>query len=64
MQNGVTLPDESHSDLLTMMEDGSEKVRKQFPNDSFQRLLWDHQLEYARKKNPRQMRWHPMMICW
>ena len=32
--------------------------------DSFQRLFWEQQYEAVKQKDPRTMRWHPLMIKW
>ena len=34
------------------------------PKDSFKNIFWQQQLEAARKKDARAMRWHPLMIRW
>ena len=39
-------------------------IVKQFPSDSFQRLFWEQQYEAVKQKDPRTMRWHPLMIKW
>ena len=38
--------------------------RSTFPQGSFRRLFWEEQLKAASQKDPRQMRWHPLIIRW
>ena len=42
----------------------NEDVMKTFPQGSFRRLFWEEQLKAASQKDPRQMRWHPLIIRW
>ena len=49
--------------INTVEEKGMKKLRN-FPNDSFRQLFWKQQLEAAIKNNPKQMKWHPLMIRW
>ena len=46
------------------MKGKSEEIRKAYPEGSFGRLFWEEQLHTATAKDPRQMRWHPLMIRW
>lgn len=53
-----------HSDLLNIMQDNNEEIKKAYPEGSFQRLFLEEQLRAARLKDLRQMRWHPLIIRW
>ena len=39
-------------------------MRNHFPPGTFQRIFWDQQVEALKLRNPRQVRWHPMIIKW
>ena len=59
---GVTLHQPTHDDLAQIIS--SQDCRTEFenlPKDSFQRIFWEQQME-ALAKNPKNMRWHPLMI--
>ena len=43
------------ADIEAVMTEASEKVQKDFPEDSFQRVLWEEQQKYNKLKNKRQM---------
>lgn len=53
-----------HGDLLIIMNKNYEQIKGTFPEGNFARLFWEEQLKAARVKDPRQMRWHPLMIRW
>ena len=59
-----TVDDETHSDLVKIVEQQSSVVSKQFPSDSFAHIFWQQQLKAATSPNSRGMRWHPLMIKW
>ena len=59
-----TVDDETHSDLVKIVEQQSSVVSKQFPPDSFAYIFWQQQLKAATSPNSRGMRWHPLMIKW
>ena len=57
--------DESfHSDLLKVMDDGSDEIQKAYPEGSFARPFWEEQLKAAKVSEPHQVRWHPVIIKW
>ena len=62
-KNGVSLDDGMSDDLKTIIIEEEKGVLEQYPKDSFLHLFWQHQKE-ALSKNPKGMRWHPMMIRW
>lgn len=50
--------------MVQVMDENSDKVLNEFPEESFQRLFWQQQLANAKKKGPNQYRWHPMIVKW
>ena len=64
-KNGVDVEEETHNDLLTVWEKCSEEELVKYPQDSFQQIFWQQQLQYAQlSSNRRQRRWHPLMTKW
>ena len=59
-----TVDDETHSDLVKIVEQQSSVVSKQFPSDSFAYIFWQQHFKAATSPNSRGMRWHPLMIKW
>ena len=55
---------ELHDKIFQIMTTHTPDIVKQFPSDSFQRLFWEQQYEAVKQKDPRTMRWHPLMIKW
>ena len=58
------MDDDFHGDLLGIMKEKSPDIEKVYPEGSFKRLYWEEQLRAASKKDPRQVRWHPLIIRW
>ena len=63
LKQGDTVGSELHSDLLHIMNKNVDQVRKAYPENSFSRLFWE-ELKAASTKDPRQVRWHPVLIKW
>lgn len=63
LEQGETVDKELHSDLANIMHENTDHIRNVYPENSFCRLLWDEQLKAA-SKDPRQVRWHPVLIKW
>ena len=64
-KNGVDIDEETHNDLLKVVEKCNEEELVKYPQDSFQQIFWQQQLQCARlSSNRRQRRWHPLMIKW
>ena len=61
-QRGVTIDDEMSTDLCSIMNEEQQHVEKEFSEGSFQRIFWDQQREVTTKRDPRGIRWHPLMI--
>lgn len=64
IQTGEMVDEGFNSDLSTIMEDNTDDVHKAFPEGTFRRIFWDQQMENVKKNDPRQYRWHPLMIKW
>ena len=77
---GIMVDDDLHEDLkvfVCMMlfhvkhvlyvksitSDNNDLI-KDLPSDSFRRVFWEQQVEAAKQKNARTMKWHPLMIRW
>ena len=59
---GMEVSTETNNDLLTIMKEHASQIEEVFPNNSFRQLFWKQQMDAALKKNPKQMRWHPLMV--
>ena len=64
MGQGENLDISFQSDLLSIMHDNHQKVKDAYPDGSFAKLFWDEQLKAASVSDPRQVRWHPVLIKW
>ena len=62
--SGHTVDGPSHADLTQMVEQHSSDIASRYSPGSFPRLFWEQQLQAARQKDSRGMRWHPIMIKW
>ena len=63
-KSGVDVDEETHDDLLNIVEKYTEEGLIKHPQDSFKQIFWQQQLQCARLSNSRQRRWHPLMIKW
>ena len=59
--SSVAVDKSLHQDLTKIVQDNQ---RKEFPENSFQRLFWDQQMQSLTVQDNRQLRWHPMIIKW
>ena len=59
---GNCMDKELHSDLLHIMHENVDYIRKAYPESSFSHLFWDEQLKAASTKDPHQVKWHPVLI--
>ena len=41
LQQGENVDNELHSDLVSIMKENADEVRKAYPENSFSRLFWD-----------------------
>ncbi len=61
---GVVLDEEVHNEFTKIVSSPEcTTVFKKLPQDSFQSIFWQQQIE-SLDKNPKNMRWHPLMIRW
>ena len=58
----VVLDSTLESDFKTIMNNVTDHVRKDYPEQSFKRIFWEQQLQIANATNSRQIRWHPAII--
>lgn len=63
-KNSVVVGEEMSDDLKAIMESEGRKATESEGCTSFQRIFWEQQVLAASKKNPRGMRWHPLMVKW
>ena len=61
---GEHLDVDFQSDLISIMNSNKNKVKEAYPDGSFPKLFWDEQLKAASVSDPRQVRWHPVIIKW
>lgn len=61
---GVTVGEELHNELTTIMMECSEEIQQQHPENSLQRLFWEQQLQATQAKCCTQVRWHPLIVRW
>ena len=64
IDQGKEIDQQVHSDLIEVMNEHTTEVYETFSEGSFARVFWDQQLANAKKKSPRQYRWHPLIIKW
>ena len=64
MKHGESIDSAMHTDILSIMTDKTDEIRKTYAEGSFSRLFWEEQLRAASHKDPRQVRWHPLIIRW
>ena len=62
-ERSVTLNSSLSEDLVNIMKLHSATVKSENVSDSFRHVFWDQQLKAA-TRDPRGMRWHPLMIRW
>ncbi len=62
--HGHVVDDQTQADWTQIIEQHSPEIASHYPPQSFPRVFWDQQLEAARRKDPRGMRWHPLIIKW
>ena len=63
-KQGVTVDDEIHNDMKSIIKTEGETMLEKGPLNSFGRVFWQQQVDAASKKDARGMRWHPLMIRW
>ena len=63
-KQGECVDSSLHGDLLHIMTEKTPEINQVYPEGSFSRMFWEQQLQAASVKDPRQVRWHPVMIRW
>ena len=63
-QRGVSVDEDIHEDLKSIVEEKSPFVAETYPEHSFARIFWDSQRKALSLSNPKSMRWDPLMIRW
>ncbi len=61
---GEHLDVDFQSDLISIMNSNKNNVKEAYRDGSFPKLFWDEQLKAASLSDPRQVRWHPVIIKW
>ena len=61
---GENLDEDLHSDLSDIMKENDDCIKASYPEGSFGRLFWEEQLNAVSAGDPRQVRWHPVIIKW
>ena len=51
-------------DLLDIMREQEDDIKKTSGQGTFRRLFWEEQAEALKQKDSRGRRWHSMMINW
>ena len=51
-------------DLLDIMREQEDEVKKNCGQGTFRRLFWEEQAKALKQKDARGRRWHPIMIKW
>ena len=62
-EKSVSLNGNLSEDLVNIMKVHTATVKSEDASHSFRHILWDQQLQ-ATSRDPRGMRWHPLMIRW
>ena len=62
--DGVTVDPDLNDDLKDMVEKSRDKVYKNYPEGSFERVFWEEQEKALSLNDSRSMKWHPVYIKW
>ena len=54
--DGVSLSDELHDDVKMMASAATKQIYSEYPEDSFQRLLWEQQVQANKYSNAKSMK--------
>lgn len=63
-KSSVAVGPDLDADLAAIMVAESDTVQPILPDGSFRKLFWQQQMKALSCKDPRQRRWHPLMIKW
>ena len=59
-KDGILVDSELHQDLVAIVGESQQTL----PDGSFRKLFWEQQVKALQNKDPRQRRWHPLIIKW
>ena len=59
---GVSIGENLHENLKTIVDDKSPFVAENYPEHSFARMFWESQKKALSLSNPKTMKWDPLMI--
>lgn len=59
-KDGILVDSELHQDLVAIVGESQQAL----PNGSFRKLFWEQQVKALQNKDPRQRRWHLLIIKW
>lgn len=62
-KHSIRVDESLHDGLHGVMSEFSDNVEVKFAENSFHRLFWNQQMKMMAEE-PRQRRWHPMLIRW
>ncbi|SMN01062.1 hypothetical protein SPONL_1742 [uncultured Candidatus Thioglobus sp.] len=62
-EESIPVDDTLHSDLLTIMNQHVPSPGNDQTKD-FKEIFWKQQLQAFAKKNPKSIRWHPLVVKW
>ena len=60
---GDKITSQDSCDMASMLQENRSEIES-FPVDSFQRILFEQQMQFNQLKNKASMRWHPAVIRW
>jgi hypothetical protein len=60
--HGVNLDGPDSGDVAALLSEVTPLVESNYAPNSPQKIFWDQQVMYNNVKDPRQMRWHPLII--
>ena len=60
---GEKMTSQDSCDMASMLQENRSEIES-FPVDSFQRILFEQQMQFNQLKNKASMRWHPAVIRW
>ena len=61
-QRGVSIGEDLHEELETIVDEQSPFIAESYPEHSFARIFWENQKKTLALGNPKSMKWDPLMI--
>ena len=59
---GVSVDEDLHDNLKSIVDDKSPFVAENYPDHSFARMFWENQKRALSPSNPKTMKWDPLRI--